>query len=581
MPNDIFLWFPDNIEWGHDNSVSMIANWRIYAIEIERLDKLKHSSFYKYWKEYLLKDYLKWAINYIFKNISFEENQLVVSNFNLKYKDIKVDYHVLNNHHLLHASSAYYWTLFDNATILVVDNKWYTKDKKELCQSIFKWEKNNISMLDCLEYSSNKWQFWIWKAFLLHSKLVWLEEGSLMWLSAYWKASRFKDIKIFEYEWNNVYFNRTFFNDRVFSYNDNDLSEDIAFLRWLYWITEEDYVQKEKDITKSIFADIAAKIQKETEEAMVYLANIAYNINSSKNLCIAWWVALNILANTEILKKTKFENVFICSSSNDWGLSLWVSYYLYHNIWNYKKRLEINSAWLWNIYSDNEIEKELTKFTNYLEFRELESYSIIAKILDDNKIIWWFQWWSEFWPRSLWFRSILASPKSIDVKNRVNKIKSREYWRPVAPSILEEELYNYFDTENTSPFMTFSSSVKYDKRYLIPAVVHIDWTSRYHTVNKKQNIKFYELLKEFYNFSGIPVLINTSFNVKWQPIVESPKDAIEMFLSTDLDYLIIGKYIVKKQKIYTKFKFNRLLVKLNTKFKNKKKVLEYLKLKLN
>lgn len=315
--------------------------------------------------------------------------------------------------------------------------------------------------------------------------------------------------------------------------------------RNLYWISSKKI--NNWNYPKSIYADIAAKIQNETEKAILYLAKNAYKLAPSKNLCIAGWVGLNILANSRILKETPFENVFVQPAANDSGLSLWATYYAYHVLWKHQKRIPIYSYGLWKQYSDEEILISLKKYDNKIVYTKSKNiFKESAKLLSDNNIIAFFQWRSEYWPRALWFRSILASPKNIIMRDKVNDIKKRERWRPLSPIIIEEELENYIWTNIISPFMTFAEKVKNKCFERAPAIIHNNGTARYQTVNTTQNKYVYELLLEFKKYSWIPILINTSLNLKWEPIVETPEDALIFFLKTKTDYLIVWDYLVKK-----------------------------------
>jgi len=169
-----------------------------------------------------------------------------------------------------------------------------------------------------------------------------------------------------------------------------------------------------------------------------------------------------------------------------------------------------------------------------------------ARLLADNKIVGWFQGRMEFGPRALGTRSILATPTDASVRDRLNAMKEREDFRPVAPVVIEEEASNWFEVSDPSPFMLFVFQVKPDKKEIIPSAVHIDGTSRIQTVNREQNALYYDLLKSFEGLTGVPVLINTSFNVRGEPIVCTPKNAVESFFASPLDALVIGPYLLTK-----------------------------------
>jgi carbamoyltransferase len=219
-----------------------------------------------------------------------------------------------------------------------------------------------------------------------------------------------------------------------------------------------------------------------------------------------------------------------------------------------KETIELpeNIALLGKTYSNEEIEKELTQhkvtFTKYEDFEEL--CDLTADYIAQNKIIAWFQNRSEFGPRALGSRSILMSPTRKENKDILNsRVKHREYWRPFAGIILEEHLNEYFYEDYKSPYMLYSLTVKEDKAHIIPAITHVDYTCRIQTVNKSLHPQTTLLLQKLKEKTGIPVVLNTSFNDNGEPIVESPKHAVESFLNLDIDYLVIGNYIVQKQKI--------------------------------
>lgn len=565
----LYIWYTSE---NHEESLCLVFSKKIFCISIERLNKIKETNLNKSIEKISKLNDLDLAIKYFFNDeVYFDKiiwinipNNLLNDN-NILSNDIR-SYQCMN-HHLSHAYSSYFATELQKSAILVIDWSWYNDGlKKEICQAILIWEWNKIDFLNYQEFSREKYILWIWESYAVISELIWLEPWSVMWLSAYWNSSRFKHIDLFEYVNWNVLFNTKYIKE-------NELSswhEEVLFFIDLFWVKENDYIKRQKDITTSIFADIAAKLQEETEEAIIYLANKAYELTKSDNLCFAWWVALNILANSRILKETKFKNVFVWPWASDYWIWLWLLYYGYNVVEKNEDRLSLNGWFLWKEYSENEMLNTLKKYKKNILKDEIVNYDKIGELLSEWKIIWWFQWWSEFWQRSLWNRSILASPTSIEIRDKVNKIKSRQLWRPLAPSILEEYLEDYFDTDIVSPYMTLSWKIVESKLKDIPGVVHVDGTSRYHTVNSKQNEKFYSLLKSFYKQTKVPILINTSFNVKWQPIVETPEDAMKVFLSTDLDYLVIWNHLISKDRVYNEYYYNKEFFMLTNYYNNEK-----------
>jgi len=463
-------------------------------------------------------------INNILKkqNIDFESIEKIYTmnfpfNISVKWYENKVTQYKYNYHHLFHACSTYYPSHFDEAVILCMDHDWYDQEIDwwtNVMHTIWHAKWNEIKNIYYDEYDPKNKKVWIGTVYDLHSQICWIWEWTLMWLSWYWN-NQLNNIRIFDFASWWVLLNESYFEDVDFSadlisgYDVEDFIDDVIVknFRKAYWI---DWTWIKKNIENSIYADISDKVQTDIEEAILFLARKAYDLTWCKNICIAWWVWLNIIANDRILRETEFKNIFIQPACNDVWLSLWGLYYMFHHILLNKDRIRLSSPGLWFEYSNDEIKVNLDKYSDKISFTKLwdDKYIIIAWILKEDSIIWWFQWRWEFWPRALWFRSILASPISNSMKNKVNNIKRREKFRPLAPIILENNFKDYLDTNYPSPYMTLVASVLEDKKNKIPSVVHIDWTSRYQTVNKKQNEWIYNLLKEFQKQTWESVLIN-------------------------------------------------------------------------
>jgi len=297
--------------------------------------------------------------------------------------------------------------------------------------------------------------------------------------------------------------------------------------------------------------DLAASIQKVTEEIMLRMANFLYQQTNLKNLGLAGGVALNCVANGRILRETNFENIFIQPAAGDAGGAVGVAVYIYHSLLNNPRKFVWEDAYLGPEYSDSKIKKFLQQ--NQISFKEYSPDELIkytAKLLSEDKVIGWFQDGMEFGPRALGNRSILADPRKPENKDRVNKkIKFREEFRPFAPAILEEKVSEFFEIDCPSPYMLLVAQVKPEKKDKIPAVIHIDGSARIQTVNRKQNALFYDLLKEFEKITGCPVLLNTSFNLKGEPIVCTPQDGYLTFIRSGLDYLILGNCVLDKKEM--------------------------------
>lgn len=319
--------------------------------------------------------------------------------------------------------------------------------------------------------------------------------------------------------------------------------------------------------------DLARSIQEVTEEIMMRMSRFAYKITGLKNLCLAGGVALNCVANGKILKDSPFEKIWIQPAAGDAGgavgaaLFVWFQYLENKRVLDGKNDL-MKGSFLGPGFSDEEIEDYLTK--NKIPFSKLAENEIPEKIADliaAQKVIGWFQGQMEFGPRALGSRSIIGDARSAEMQTIMNlKIKFRESFRPFAPSVLREKVSEYFKLEGDSPYMLLVAPVvetlrnqlaegEKNKTGLeqlkivrgkIPAVTHVDYSARIHTVNDSTNPLFYKLLKKFDEKYGCAVVINTSFNVRGEPIVCWPKDAYFCFMRTNMDYLIMGSFLLEK-----------------------------------
>lgn len=299
--------------------------------------------------------------------------------------------------------------------------------------------------------------------------------------------------------------------------------------------------------------DIAFSLQKRLEEAVVDFLNRLDNDYS--NLCLAGGVAFNCVLNRKILKDTQFRNIYVPPAAGDAGLAIGAAYYLWHQLLNKPRDFVMSHAYWGPVYGDDEIKPHIETRGNEFSqagyrIKEIEKEDelcrVIAKYISEGKIVGWFQGRMEFGPRALGNRSILADPRREEMRDILNnRIKYREVFRPFAPSVLKEYTEEYFENSNPSPFMSFAYKTKEDKRHIIPAVVHVDGTARLQTVNKDTNPLYWKLITEFMNITGVPVLLNTSFNEN-EPIVCSPQEALDCFLRTKMNVLAIGNFIINK-----------------------------------
>jgi len=328
--------------------------------------------------------------------------------------------------------------------------------------------------------------------------------------------------------------------------------------------------------------DIAASIQNVTEKIMLMLTSSLRKEYGISNLCLAGGVALNCVANGKILKEKIFDNIWVQPAAGDAGGSLGAALAYWHIDLD-KARNEINKdnmqgSYLGNQYSDDEIRNKFDEIG--AKYENLIESNIIDRTVDDltkGKAVGWFQGRMEFGPRALGNRSILGDPRSEKMQKNLNlKVKYRESFRPFAPSVLRDEVNEWFEIDTDSPYMLFVANVKKEKtlamrddqkklfgidllnikRSEIPAVTHVDYSARIQTVSKENNEKYYKLLKRFKEKTNCPVLVNTSFNIRGEPIVNSPEDAYRCFMGTELDVLVVGNFYLEKNKQDSNLKSN-------------------------
>jgi carbamoyltransferase len=292
--------------------------------------------------------------------------------------------------------------------------------------------------------------------------------------------------------------------------------------------------------------DIAHSLQVVLEETVLQIAGWLHRATGASDLCMAGGVALNCVMNARVRDRGPFERIWVQPAAGDagtaLGAALWTDLQERHTD---ERSWQMDHAFLGPAYGDREIEEFLR--WSQLPYRRLSNVAEeVADILVQDRVIGWYQGRMEFGPRALGARSILASPIHAEMQARLNEIKDREDFRPVAPVVLEEEAGNWFTGARVSPFMLFVFDVPPDKADRIPAVRHVDGTARIQTINREQNPAYYDLLKAFQRRTGVPVLVNTSFNTRGEPIVCTPRDAVESFWTSPLDALVIGSFLLEK-----------------------------------
>ncbi|NUM81298.1 carbamoyltransferase [bacterium] len=318
--------------------------------------------------------------------------------------------------------------------------------------------------------------------------------------------------------------------------------------------------------------DLAKSVQVVTEEIMLRMAKHVRKVTGQKNLCLAGGVALNCVANGKLLKEKIFDEIWIQPAAGDAGSALGAAMFVWHQYLGNNRNVEKDdtqfASYLGTEYSDQEIEQFLN--SKNIAFQKCTKEEMISQVVDflaEEKVVGWFQGKMEFGPRALGARSIIGDARSSKMQSVMNlKIKYRESFRPFAPSVLREKMSEYFDVDYDSKYMLLVADVKEDRRIPmteqqeklfgieklniprsdVPAITHVDYSARIQTVHKDVHGTYYELIRAFYEKTGCPVIVNTSFNVRGEPIVCSPEDAYRCFMRTEMDYLILGNYILSK-----------------------------------
>ncbi len=480
-------------------------------------------------------------------------------------------------HHFSHAASAFYPSPYKEAIILTLDGvgEWATS-------SVCYGKDNNIEILKEINFPNSLGL--LYSAFTYYIGFrVNSGEYKLMGLAPYGKPI-YKKI-IYE-NLIDVKEDGSFrLNQKYFDYCTGLTMVNQKFCD----LFKQPIRKPEIDKLTQFHMDIASSIQTVTEEIIVKITSSLWKEFKIKNLCMAGGVALNCVANGKILRKTPFKNIWVQPASGDAGGAIGAALSLWHKEYNNKRIINKNDgmsgSFLGPSFTKNEIQKDLktlgAKFRYCSQDQMLE---VASKSLSEGKAIGWFQGRMEFGPRALGNRSIIGDARSDKMQKILNlKVKFRESFRPFAPSILYEDLKEWFEFEQKSPYMLFVDQVKKDKiivmdknqeklfgidklnvkRSIVPAITHVDYTARIQTVHPETNLIYHKLIKKVKSITGCPVIINTSFNIRGEPIVCSPKDAFECFMGTDLDLLVMNNFILYKEE---------QTIKINKNYKNKYKL---------
>ena len=477
-------------------------------------------------------------------------------------KNYKSDKNIFfSDHHLSHASSAFFPSPYEEAVVLTADGvgEWATttvavgkKNKLEIKKEIH--FPHSLGLL----YSA----FTYFTGFKVNSG-----EYKLMGLAPYGNPTYENRIR----QLIDIKEDGTFrLDQKYFNYATGLTMTNENF----HNLFERKPRNPESEKISQFHMDIAASIQKITEEIMIKLAKSIRKEYGIKNLCLAGGVALNCVANGKILEEKIFDNIWVQPAAGDAGGSLGAALALWYQEMENERKVNQNDdmkgSYLGKNFSQQEIEKELNSLgANFETYKYKDLIEKTAELLSTENAIGWFQGRMEFGPRALGSRSILGDPRSEKMQKNLNlKVKYRESFRPFAPSILSEDLSEWFDIKVESPYMLFVSKINPNKkiemtdeqkklfgidklnikRSEIPAVTHVDYSARIQTVKKNTNKIYYDLISKFKEKTGCPVLVNTSFNVRGEPIVNTPTDAFNCFMGTELDFLVIGNCILEKTK---------------------------------
>jgi carbamoyltransferase len=436
-------------------------------------------------------------------------------------------------HHTAHAASTYFVSPFDKAAVLVVDAA------GELYgTSFYHAQGNHLKALKSFYLPHSLGSFYAaitqYLGFLHHD-----EEWKVMGWAPYGDPQRY-------YSQMKTLITHTRHGDYRLNldYFQHHLGKSPWFAPSLEVLLGKAR-QKDEDFP-SHYADIAAAAQKVLEEEVLTLVQQIKDHTQEKALCLAGGVALNCSMNHKILESGIFEKVYVVPLAHDTGTALGVNLYINHVLNKQTTRFSLDHLYYGSHYSTEILEQTLKSAG--LKYRKMEKAPAeIAQLLSEGSVLGFYQGRMEIGPRALGCRSILADPRRKEMKAIINaKIKFREPFRPFAPSVLEEQAGQYFKNAVSSPFMNIVFEVLEEKRSIVPAITHVDHSARIQTVSARTNPYYYAIIQEFAQRTGVPVLLNTSFNIKGEPIVESPANAINCFLGTGLDYLVLDQFLVSK-----------------------------------
>ncbi|CNB81763.1 putative transferase [Yersinia frederiksenii] len=552
----------------HDGSTCLMKDGKIiFAVEKERISRIKHDGFND-----------NMTIQYCLDAAGIEYSDLtliVEQNSHNPLFSEKLEYRknrvlpsmvpvVTLSHHLAHAYSAIGTSPFDDMGIVVIDGHGGSLDNcNDLSEGVY--GTNNIHI-------NNRYRYWETCSYYVYQngKITPIFKDFSRWVNrkdrkeypaATWEIENsigefYEGIALYIFgeldcagklmglapygrpdiiDWQPFFFN----SGKVILRND-------------WWINIDPQLNSHPTHFHDNFqyyADLAWWAQTKLEEALFYLFNYYYQLYPMANFAYAGGVALNATANEKLINGCEFEHLYIQPAAGDNGLSIGCCYYGWLEVLKKGRTRHCGSTFFGKNYNDISVLTELEKYKERIEYiydDEIETRA--AESIAAGHVIAWFQGESEFGPRALGNRSILADPRNPQMKDHINaNVKFREDFRPFAPAVLHEKVHDYFNLTHDSDYMLFIAYVKEQYRADLPSIVHIDGSARVQTVKQHLNKKFHKLITAFFDKTGIPILLNTSLNTKGMPIVETPADAIHLFLNCGLDYLFINNYKISKK----------------------------------
>ena len=583
----------------HDSAVALIGNGEIIcAIQEERFSRIKHdAAFPSKSIHYILTKY-KLSFSNIDKVVFYDKpflkferivetyieqapkgfktfiksmpiwmreklflKKFLTSKIKEFYEEFNTDNLLFSEHHFSHAASAFYPSPFEEAVVLTLDGvgEWATT-------SVAIGKNNSLTIKKEINFPHSLGL--LYSAFTAYTGFkVNSGEYKLMGLAPYGNP---KYKKIILDNLIDIKLDGSFrLNQKYFNYLSGLTMTNKKFEN----LFKHKSRKSESEMITQFHMDIAASIQVVLDDILLGMTKSLYNEYQVPNLCLAGGVALNCVSNGKIKRSKSFSNIWIQPAAGDAGgaigaaLAVW--YHEFKNNRNIEKHDSMKGSLLGPWYSNSEVETELIELNAvYEKMGDDELINLVANELSNGCAVGWFQGKMEFGPRALGSRSILADPRSKDTQKNLNlKVKFRENFRPFAPSILREKLDEWFNLQDDSPYMLLVDNIKDTRkieetisekkltgldrlkvsRSQVPAVTHVDYSSRIQTVHKRLNPKFHNLISKFYEITECPILVNTSFNIRGEPIVCSPQDAFRCFAGTDIDLLVIENYVLYKK----------------------------------